>query len=263
MAQHAPTRKRNWSRSSRRGCRRRPTTSKGWTLLARSYMALGQYAEGAEAYASWKRTPKPDNELKLEYAEAQVLTDRRRARAARLVRCSRSCCLRSPTTRKHCGTAGSSALELGREDLVRARWGRAARDRVRRTRSRRCVRTQLAALGAAPQLVPRPQRGAGQRGPGRAAGDGRSEYQAQRELGSGRSVGGFGTERHAVHLRARARRRSAGCGDPQPASAVPGEFTLSDANSMIPGRSLADFDELTLVARLSASGQPTEQPGDW
>ena len=46
------------------------------------------------------------------------------------------------------------------------------------------------------------------------------------------------------------------------ASALPGQFTLSDANSMIPGRSLADFEELTLVARVSASGQPTEQPGD-
>jgi hypothetical protein len=29
------------------------------------------------------------------------------------------------------------------------------------------------------------------------------------------------------------------------------------------GRSLANYEELTLVARLSASGQPTEQPGDW
>jgi cytochrome c-type biogenesis protein CcmH len=49
----------------------------------------------------------------------------------------------------------------------------------------------------------------------------------------------------------------------RPASAVPGEFTLSDANAMIQGRSLANYDELTLVTRLSASGQPTEQPGDW
>ncbi|HEY9182152.1 MAG TPA: hypothetical protein VIQ99_03070, partial [Gammaproteobacteria bacterium] len=49
----------------------------------------------------------------------------------------------------------------------------------------------------------------------------------------------------------------------QPASAVPGQFTLSDANSMIQGRSLANFERITVVARLSASGQPTEQPGDW
>ncbi len=48
----------------------------------------------------------------------------------------------------------------------------------------------------------------------------------------------------------------------RPASAVPGEFTLSAANSMIPGRTIANYPEVTVVARLSASGQPTEQPGD-
>ncbi|MBN1238312.1 MAG: c-type cytochrome biogenesis protein CcmI, partial [Gammaproteobacteria bacterium] len=46
------------------------------------------------------------------------------------------------------------------------------------------------------------------------------------------------------------------------AASLPGEFVLSDANTMLPGRSLADFPELNLVARVSASGQPTEQPGD-
>jgi len=48
----------------------------------------------------------------------------------------------------------------------------------------------------------------------------------------------------------------------QPLSALPGEFTLSDSNLMIPGRSLADFPELTLVARVSMNGQPIEQSGD-
>jgi cytochrome c-type biogenesis protein CcmH len=47
------------------------------------------------------------------------------------------------------------------------------------------------------------------------------------------------------------------------ASSLPGQFTLSDANSMIPGRSLSGYEELALVARISASGEPTEQPGDW
>ena len=46
------------------------------------------------------------------------------------------------------------------------------------------------------------------------------------------------------------------------AAAVPGEFTLSDANAMLPGRSLGDFESLTIVARLSASGQPTASSGD-
>jgi cytochrome c-type biogenesis protein CcmH len=46
-------------------------------------------------------------------------------------------------------------------------------------------------------------------------------------------------------------------------SAVPGEFSLSDANSMIQGRSLAAYPQINVVARISHSGQPTAQPGDW
>ena len=61
----------------------------------------------------------------------------------------------------------------------------------------------------------------------------------------------------------------------RPPSAVPGEFSLSDANAMIQGRSLAaypevkvvarlsNYAEITVVARLSRSGQPGAQPGDW
>ena len=49
----------------------------------------------------------------------------------------------------------------------------------------------------------------------------------------------------------------------QPPTALPGEFSLSDANSMIAGRSLSAYQEITVIARLSRSGQPTAQPGDW
>ena len=32
---------------------------------------------------------------------------------------------------------------------------------------------------------------------------------------------------------------------------------------MIPGRSLSGFSEFELIARVSVSGQPTAQSGDW
>ena len=45
--------------------------------LARSYMVLGQYDKGQDSYReAWKRTPEPDNELKVAYAESQILSDR-------------------------------------------------------------------------------------------------------------------------------------------------------------------------------------------
>ena len=48
-----------------------------------------------------------------------------------------------------------------------------------------------------------------------------------------------------------------------PPSVLPGEFSLSDANVMLQGRSLGAYSELSVVARVSHSGQPTSQPGDW
>ncbi|MDH3434264.1 MAG: hypothetical protein OEM60_10415, partial [Gammaproteobacteria bacterium] len=38
---------------------------------------------------------------------------------------------------------------------------------------------------------------------------------------------------------------------------------IGDRESMVPGRSLSGFDEFELVARVSVSGQPSAQSGDW
>ena len=38
---------------------------------------------------------------------------------------------------------------------------------------------------------------------------------------------------------------------------------LGNGDSMIPGRELGNFPEFELVARVSLSGGPAAQPGDW
>ena len=44
---------------------------------------------------------------------------------------------------------------------------------------------------------------------------------------------------------------------------LPGVVELDDGDSMIPGRELSGFSEVEIVARVSLSGQPVAQPGDW
>ncbi len=44
---------------------------------------------------------------------------------------------------------------------------------------------------------------------------------------------------------------------------LPAVVALSDSDAMIPGRLLSGFSELEIVARVSMSGQPIAQPGDW
>jgi len=232
---------------------RNPDDVEGWRLLANSYMALGQYEQGRVAYQQlWARTPMPDNDLKIAFAEAQILTDRGSLTgdAGRLVE---EVLAAQPGNPKALWYGGLVALELGREEAVRARWtSLLALNPPEQVAD--VVRTQLGALGgvaAAPasgEPVPPPS------GP---------SITLSVTLGAGRSVAQLGPNAQ-LFIFARAPEG----GPPlavirQPATAVPGEFTLSDANSMIQGRSLSNYEQLTLVARLSASGQPTEQPGDW
>jgi len=46
-------------------------------------------------------------------------------------------------------------------------------------------------------------------------------------------------------------------------SELPGIVELGDGDSMIPGRTLSAFAEFEIVARVSVSGQPIAQSGDW
>jgi len=46
-------------------------------------------------------------------------------------------------------------------------------------------------------------------------------------------------------------------------SELPGVVELGDGDSMIPGRTLSAFAEFEIVARVSLSGQPIAQSGDW
>jgi cytochrome c-type biogenesis protein CcmH len=225
-----------------------PDDLQGWQLLAASYMQLGRYADGKAAYERvWSLTPQPDDELKLAYAEAQILSDRSSVsgEAGRLVE---DVLAADPGNPKALWYGGLVALEQGRDDAVRTRWTRLLAlnppDDVARI-----VRDQLAALGAdAAEGAPTPE------GP---------EIKLSVSLGEGRSVAALGPNAQLFIM------ALAPEGGPplavirRPPNAVPGEFSLSDANSMIQGRSLAAYPEVTVVARLSSSGQPTAQPGDW
>jgi cytochrome c-type biogenesis protein CcmH len=228
-----------------------PSDSQGWRLLAASYMQLGRYDEGRAAYQRlWSLTREPDDELKLAYAESQILTNRASltGEAGRLVE---EVLASRPGDPKALWYGGLVALELGREDAVRTRWTSLLAlnppEEVERV-----VRGQLAALGGA----------ATEGEPSDAAASG-PEIKLSVALGAGRSIAGLAPTAQLFIIA-----RAPEGGPPlavirRPPSALPGEFSLSDADSMIQGRSLAAYPELTVVARISMSGQPGAQPGDW
>jgi cytochrome c-type biogenesis protein CcmH len=46
-------------------------------------------------------------------------------------------------------------------------------------------------------------------------------------------------------------------------SELPTTVSLTDAESMVQGRNLSGFERFELLVRVSVSGQPATQPGDW
>lgn len=233
---------------------RSPDDVAGWELLCRSYVALGDYDQAVRACRqAWSRTPQPDDDLKLMFAEAQILSDRSSlgGDAGRMIE---EVLTNEPTNPKALWYGGLVAFELGHEDDVKARWSQLLAMNPP-AEIATMLRTQLAALGAAAEP-------GSPSAPGGAAPSGPTVH-LDVKLADGRSIQQL-PPTAALFIIARA----PGGGPPlavirQPPNAIPGQFTLSDANSMIKGRSLGDFDEITLIARLSKSGQPAEQPGDW
>ncbi len=237
-----------------------PDDVAGWELLCRSYVALGDYENAVRACReAWTRTPQPGDDLKLTFAEAQILSDRSTlgGDAGRMVE---EVLANEPSNPKALWYSGLAALELGHDDDVKTRWSRLLAMNPP-PEIAKMLRTQLASLGAAPEA-------------GSSASGEPGSASAERPP-SGPSVqldvslaGGWSIQQLPPSAALFILARAPGGGPPlavirKPPSAVPGHFTLSDANSMIPGRSLGDYEEITLVARLSKSGQPQEQPGDW
>jgi cytochrome c-type biogenesis protein CcmH len=224
-----------------------PDDREGWRLLAASYMQLGRYEEGRVAYQRlWALTREPDDALKLAYAESQILAERASlaGEAGRLVE---EVLASRPDDWKALWYGGHVALELGRSDDARARWTTLLTMPLPEPLAD-SVRAQLAALGG--------EGGASSPVSG-------PEIKLSVTLGPGLSLADLGPAAQLFIIA-----RAPEGGPPiavirRPPSAVPGEFSLSDANSMIQGRSLAAYPELTVVARLSRSGQPTAQAGDW
>lgn len=227
-----------------------PNDVKGLALLAGSYGSLQRWPEARAVYERlWALTPQPDEELKLAYAEAQLRTDPASVtgEGGRLVE---DVLAANPDNPLALYFGGFVAAARGQSDLARARWTRllAFNPDPEFAANLRARIEELDADEGAQQASSVPV------GP---------EIKVSVTLGEGRNVSTLGPNAQLFIIA-----RAPEGGPPiavirQPPTAVPGEFSLSDANSMIAGRSLSAYQEITVIARLSRSGQPTAQPGDW
>ncbi len=220
----------------------------GWRLLGQSYVALGNYPEARSAFREvWARTPVADDELKLALGEAEVLSDQE-SLGSEVGGLFEEVLESQPMNPRALWYGGLVALATGREGLARQRWSDLLTlnppEEVARV-----IREQFADLtNPAPKLTQDTNNGA--------------VIALKISLDETLSGDNLSSE-SALFIFARAPE-----GGPPLAviresiTAVPGTFFLSDQDAMIPGRSLADFEVLNIVARLSITGQPIQQSGD-
>jgi cytochrome c-type biogenesis protein CcmH len=237
---------------------RQPDDPEGWQLLGRSYVALGNYPGAVDAYQqAWARVANPDNSLKLALAEALTLTDQRNllGEAGELVE---AVLQDEPRNARALWYGGLAALLGERPEVATDRW------RLLLTLSppepvARALRERLTALGAPVAGAPTQTAATNESANAPAAPEGAFEIRVSVGAGVGATTLPASTQLFIIA-------RNPQGGPPlavvRHAPTLPGVFSLSDANAMLPGNSLADFEQLQFVARLSRSGQPIAQSGD-
>lgn len=235
-----------------------PEDPAGWYLLGQSYMSLSRFADARRAFREGlTRDPAPTIDMKLAFAEAEILTEPQALLGA-AGQIFEEALEVEPDNTTALWYGGLAAAASERPDIARIRWSRLLQLNPPQE-LRDVLQQHLGALGGISEPVQEPPLQLAQTEP--AAGlEIRLQIRLGDELATAAAINSPGA---ALFIFARAPEG----GPPvavirETASAVPGEFSLSDANNMLPGRSLADFAALTIVARISASGQPTEQHGD-
>ncbi len=226
-----------------------PNDPDGWRLLGQSYFTLGRYEEARDALRqAWQHTPIPDDELRLALGETEALVDPESLRGEPGALFD-EVLQHDPTNQKALWWGGFAALLTERNDLARERWS-ALLDLGPPEEVAQILRNQLQALGGAIESA------TAATSVSASVSGVRLLISVADDLDSGNLADA------SLFVFA----RSPGGGPPiavqrRAASELPADFRLTDADSMT-GQSLASFDTVSIVARISQSGQAIEQPGD-
>ncbi|MGD8340274.1 MAG: hypothetical protein PVH89_05795 [Gammaproteobacteria bacterium] len=227
-----------------------PSDINGWVLLGRSYIQLGDYerARGALEQA-WNRTDEPDDLLKLAYAQTMLFTVEGAALslAGDLVE---EVLASSPENEAAMLWGGFVAIERNQPALAAERWTSLLATNPP-PEIANLIRNQLVQLTGAP-VAARAQSSASS-GP---------VIDLEVSVGDEIDLDRFGANARLFVIARSSDSPAPIAVAPYPLSSLPGHFSLSDADAMIAGRSLSQYPEVTVVARISGSGEALEKSGD-
>ncbi|MGI9329336.1 MAG: tetratricopeptide repeat protein [Gammaproteobacteria bacterium] len=229
-----------------------PDDVSGWLLLGNTYLQLQRPADAQNAFARARQLAPEDVQAKLGLAEAMTLQNRDAlgGAAGELIE---EVLVIEPDSPRALWYGGLAALARGDRQSVKSRWERLLTlnppEPVRKVVSEQLV--QLGFAAAPPAMsAPTPV------GQGTAIEVRVSVSEAMSEQMAPNAL---------LFLVAR---DGAGAGGPpvaalrEQASGLPRVLRISDANAMLPGRTLSQLSRIKLIARVSNGGDALAQPGD-
>ena len=228
---------------------KQPEDAQGWKLLGRSATVLGDYPLALRAFGeAYTRTQGNDADAVVGYAESMILLDEREIDGQAAVLFERALELQ-PDNARALWYGGIVAYRRGELKLAQQRWVE-LQDHQIPPDLRQILAERLAELERT-QGRPEPEP--------RVARAGAIDVTVAIDPAIAARMPSDAT------LFVIARRGSGGpplAVQRRPAGAWPVSLRLSDADAMLPGITLAGSGPLTLIARVSASGQPIAASGD-
>jgi cytochrome c-type biogenesis protein CcmH len=248
----------------------RPDDAEGWLLLARSYAALGRFADAADAYARADALIPDNADLLADYADVLAMAQGKRlaGKPAALIR--RALAL-DPQHRKTLALAATAALEARDLDGALAYWRRLLAQFPEGSGDARQINTIIAAIesagrdgkalpGAANKAPPRTDQGIVTRPPPPPAG---ATIAGRIDIAPALAAKVALTDTVFIFARAVDGPRMPLAVLRVPARELPREFALDDSMRMAPGVKLSTAGAVIVEARISKSGNALPQPGDF
>lgn len=239
----------------------------GWQMLGRSYMSLNNYPKAIAAFERVVELQDGQTAQGLvELGEAVLAADGGEAMSPRAMALFENALAVEPNNQAALFWGGLAAVNRGDTDTAADRWerllGTNPPDDIRNVIEQRVAEWRGGTpAAAATDATPAPEAAEAEPAPAPlepgaivSANIALSEA-AQSALPSNATVFVIARDPSQPSPPIAVTRRSL--------AELPAVVQLGDRESMVPGRELSGFDEFELVARVSLSGQPVSQPGDW
>ncbi len=236
--------------------RENPDDVEGWKMLGRSYLQLGRFDRAVEAFEqALEREDGRNPQTLAELGEAVVLGQEGRidGRSNALFEAALAA---APTNSKALFYGGIAAVQRDERDLAADRW-EALLALSPPPEVQEILRLRIAEWRGEPLAAADPAADPA------AASAGAGSVTVNLTLSGAARAAREDTTTVFVIARDPARPSPPIAATRRKVSELPASVALSDADAMIPGRLLSQFDRLEIVARASLSGEPIASAGDW